>query len=71
MTKRIHQMVVLSSFAAAVQGMDEAVINGAQIIYPSQFGIGSSSRRSFFECLFLIIPHKMLDQNMMHGSLAS
>lgn len=36
-------MVVLSSLAAAVQGMDEAVINGAQIIYPGQFGIGGSS----------------------------
>jgi hypothetical protein len=38
------QMVVMSSLAAAVQGMDEAVINGAQIIYPAQFGIGSTSR---------------------------
>ena len=38
-------MVVLSSLAAAVQGMDEAVINGAQIIYPSQFGIGGSSSK--------------------------
>ena len=34
----------MSSMAAAVQGMDEAVINGAQIIYPQQFGIGSKSR---------------------------
>ena len=34
------QMVIMSSLAAAVQGMDEAVINGAQIIYPAQFGIG-------------------------------
>lgn len=36
-------MVVMSSLAAAVQGMDEAVINGAQILYPTQFGIGSSN----------------------------
>jgi len=36
-------MVIMSSMAAAVQGMDEAVINGAQIIYPKQFGIGSGS----------------------------
>ena len=36
----------MSSMAAAVQGMDEAVINGAQIIYPKQFGIGSGSRTS-------------------------
>jgi hypothetical protein len=31
-------MVIMSSLAAAVQGMDEAVINGAQIVYPKQFG---------------------------------
>lgn len=36
-------MVIMASLAAAVQGMDEAVINGAQIIYPAQFGIGDSS----------------------------
>lgn len=36
-------MVIMSSLAAAVQGMDEAVINGAQIIYPAQFGIGDST----------------------------
>ncbi|KAG2111361.1 hypothetical protein DEU56DRAFT_920058 [Suillus clintonianus] len=29
----------------AVQGMDEAVINGAQIIYPSQFGIGDPTSK--------------------------
>ncbi|KAH0833837.1 MFS sugar transporter [Lanmaoa asiatica] len=39
------QMVIMASLAAAVQGMDEAVINGAQIIYPNQFGIGSGSKR--------------------------
>ncbi|KIM83136.1 hypothetical protein PILCRDRAFT_97317 [Piloderma croceum F 1598] len=33
----------MSSMAAAVQSMDEAVINGAQIIYTRQFGIGSGS----------------------------
>ncbi|KAG1873181.1 hypothetical protein F4604DRAFT_1681228 [Suillus subluteus] len=40
-------MVVMSSLAAAVQGMDEAVINGAQIIYPKQFGIGSRQSTRF------------------------
>ncbi|KAJ6565818.1 hypothetical protein DFH09DRAFT_1363614 [Mycena vulgaris] len=44
-TKTLYYMVVMSSLAAAVQGMDEAVINGAQIIYPAQFGIGSTSQR--------------------------
>ncbi|KAJ6498251.1 hypothetical protein DFH09DRAFT_1446722 [Mycena vulgaris] len=43
-TGALYYMVVMSSLAAAVQGMDEAVINGAQIIYPAQFGIGSTSQ---------------------------
>ncbi|KAF7307941.1 MFS domain-containing protein [Mycena kentingensis (nom. inval.)] len=44
-TRSLYYMVVMSSLAAAVQGMDEAVINGAQIIYPTQFGIGGESQR--------------------------
>ncbi|KAG1733548.1 hypothetical protein EDB19DRAFT_1929079 [Suillus lakei] len=44
-TSTLYYMVVMSSLAAAVQGMDEAVINGAQIIFPTQFGIGSNSSR--------------------------
>ncbi|KAJ7136496.1 hypothetical protein C8R43DRAFT_1020410 [Mycena crocata] len=43
-TGTLYYMVVMASLAAAVQGMDEAVINGAQIIYPKQFGIGSDSQ---------------------------
>ncbi|KAJ7769957.1 hypothetical protein B0H16DRAFT_1516921 [Mycena metata] len=43
-TGTLYYMVIMSSLAAAVQGMDEAVINGAQIIYPAQFGIGSTSQ---------------------------
>ncbi|EIW76935.1 MFS sugar transporter, partial [Coniophora puteana RWD-64-598 SS2] len=39
-TPMLYYMVIMASLAAAVQGMDEAVINGAQIIYPAQFGIG-------------------------------
>ncbi|KAG1869417.1 hypothetical protein DFJ58DRAFT_766031 [Suillus subalutaceus] len=42
-TRTLYYMVVMSSLAAAVQGMDEAVINGAQILYPKQFGIGDSN----------------------------
>jgi sugar porter (SP) family MFS transporter len=42
-TKTLYYMVIMSSLAAAVQGMDEAVINGAQIIYPAQFGIGDAT----------------------------
>ncbi|KAG1813443.1 hypothetical protein EV424DRAFT_1541752 [Suillus variegatus] len=44
-TPMLYYMVVMSSLAAAVQGMDEAVINGAQIIYPAQFGIGGGTKR--------------------------
>ncbi|KAG2115563.1 hypothetical protein BD769DRAFT_1487455 [Suillus cothurnatus] len=44
-TPTLYYMVVMSSLAAAVQGMDEAVINGAQIIYPKQFGIGDSTSK--------------------------
>ena len=40
-------MVIMSSLVAAVQGKDEAVINGAQIIYPTKFGIGSGTCELF------------------------
>ncbi|EGN94788.1 hypothetical protein SERLA73DRAFT_114233 [Serpula lacrymans var. lacrymans S7.3] len=42
-TRTLYYMVFMSSMAAAVQGMDQAVINGAQIIYPTQFGIGDTN----------------------------
>ncbi|KAG2738141.1 hypothetical protein P692DRAFT_20841329 [Suillus brevipes Sb2] len=42
-TPTLYYMVVMASLAAAVQGMDEAVINGAQILYPTQFGIGDTN----------------------------
>ncbi|KIK37349.1 hypothetical protein CY34DRAFT_15757 [Suillus luteus UH-Slu-Lm8-n1] len=42
-TPTLYYMVVMASLAAAVQGMDEAVINGAQILYPTQFGIGDAN----------------------------
>jgi hypothetical protein len=48
----------MSSLAAAVQGMDEAVINGAQIIYPAQFGIGSKSREFFIRALIDLVSYK-------------
>lgn len=41
----LYYLVILCSVAAAVQGMDETVINGAQLFYPSQFGIGGDSQR--------------------------
>ncbi|KAH7882022.1 hypothetical protein F5I97DRAFT_2068794 [Phlebopus sp. FC_14] len=44
-TGMLYYMIVMASLAAAVQGMDEAVINGAQIVYPKQFGIGDSTSK--------------------------
>ncbi|KZV69324.1 hypothetical protein PENSPDRAFT_483999 [Peniophora sp. CONT] len=38
----LYWLVVLCSVAAAVQGMDEAVINGANLFFPAQFGIPQS-----------------------------
>ncbi|WAR62578.1 hypothetical protein PtB15_15B164 [Puccinia triticina] len=42
----MYFIAVLSSMAAIVQGMDEAVVNGAQIFYYDRFGISDSSRRT-------------------------
>ncbi|TNY21256.1 sugar transporter-domain-containing protein [Rhodotorula diobovata] len=42
-TKTLYSTVFLCSMAAVVQGMDETVINGANLFYPEQFGIGSES----------------------------
>ncbi|PFH52019.1 hypothetical protein AMATHDRAFT_141199 [Amanita thiersii Skay4041] len=35
----LYYLVILCSVAAAVQGMDESVINGANLFFPAQFGI--------------------------------
>ncbi|TFK86319.1 hypothetical protein K466DRAFT_156742 [Polyporus arcularius HHB13444] len=37
--KTLYYLVVVCAIAAAVQGMDEAVINGANLFFPAQFGI--------------------------------
>ncbi|KAM3071478.1 hypothetical protein ACMFMF_007949 [Clarireedia jacksonii] len=39
----LYLVVVLCSLCAAVQGMDETVVNGAQIFYARQFGIADSN----------------------------
>lgn len=46
--KTLYYMVILCSLAAAVQGMDQSVINGANLFFPSQFGIpqGQGSERN-------------------------
>ncbi|CAE6461948.1 Putative metabolite transport protein YwtG OS=Bacillus subtilis (strain 168) GN=ywtG PE=3 SV=1 [Rhizoctonia solani AG-1 IB] len=37
--KTLYYLVALCSMAAAVQGMDETVINGANLFWPQQFGL--------------------------------
>ncbi|KIJ49381.1 hypothetical protein M422DRAFT_204616 [Sphaerobolus stellatus SS14] len=37
--KELYFLVIACSMAAAVQGMDETVINGANLFFPDQFGI--------------------------------
>uniref|UniRef100_A0A1N6MC03 Putative sugar porter n=1 Tax=[Candida] hispaniensis TaxID=312227 RepID=A0A1N6MC03_9ASCO len=41
--KSIYFIAIVCSMAAAVQGMDETVINGANIIFPHQFDIAEDS----------------------------
>ncbi|KAF1808884.1 hypothetical protein P152DRAFT_206953 [Eremomyces bilateralis CBS 781.70] len=43
--KLLYLVIVLCSTCAAVQGMDETVINGAQLFYGAQFGIGGTAPR--------------------------
>jgi sugar porter (SP) family MFS transporter len=42
----LYMVIVLCSTCAAVQGMDETVVNGAQLFYTPQFGIGGKDSRS-------------------------
>jgi hypothetical protein len=42
----LYLVIILCSTCAAVQGMDETVVNGAQIFYSTQFGIGGKDSRS-------------------------
>lgn len=41
----LYLVIILCSTCAAVQGMDETVVNGAQLFYGAQFGIGGDSAR--------------------------
>ncbi|KAF2256823.1 hypothetical protein BU26DRAFT_527085 [Trematosphaeria pertusa] len=42
----LYLVIILCSTCAAVQGMDETVVNGAQLFYKGQFGIGGDDPRS-------------------------
>ncbi|GAB7352861.1 hypothetical protein MBLNU459_g3463t1 [Dothideomycetes sp. NU459] len=43
--KLLYLVIILCSTCAAVQGMDETVVNGAQLFYSVQFGIGDSNNQ--------------------------
>ncbi|GAA6050068.1 hypothetical protein NBRC10513_001374 [Rhodotorula toruloides] len=43
-TKTLYWQIFMCSMGAVVQGMDETVINGANLYYPRQFGIGAKTR---------------------------
>ncbi|KAF2104429.1 H(+)-myo-inositol cotransporter [Rhizodiscina lignyota] len=42
----LYLVIILCSTCAAVQGMDESVVNGAQLFYAAQFGINNGDDRS-------------------------
>ncbi|KFY63440.1 hypothetical protein V497_02014 [Pseudogymnoascus sp. VKM F-4516 (FW-969)] len=44
--RQLYLVILLCSLCAAVQGMDETVVNGAQIFYKQHFGIGGKDPRS-------------------------
>ncbi|KAF2089913.1 hypothetical protein K490DRAFT_36088 [Saccharata proteae CBS 121410] len=44
--KLLYLVIILCSTCAAVQGMDETVVNGAQLFYAPQFGIDNGDSRS-------------------------
>ncbi|KAF1962909.1 putative MFS sugar transporter [Byssothecium circinans] len=44
--KLLYLVIALCSTCAAVQGMDETVVNGAQLFYAGEFGIGGNDPRS-------------------------
>ncbi|KAL1632495.1 hypothetical protein SLS56_003574 [Neofusicoccum ribis] len=44
--KTLYIVIVCCSVCAAVQGMDETVVNGAQLFYTPQFGIDNGDSRS-------------------------
>ncbi|CAR65543.1 DEHA2C05896p [Debaryomyces hansenii CBS767] len=44
---KLIQVIALGSMAAAVQGMDESVINGAVLFYPNYMGVGKGEYNRF------------------------
>ncbi|KAK8094556.1 hypothetical protein PG997_001241 [Apiospora hydei] len=48
----LYAVIVICSLCAAVQGMDETVVNGAQGFYKHQFGIGDPNSQRGMYCFF-------------------
>lgn len=55
----MYMLAACSSLAAAVQGMDESVINGALLYFPKQFGIGNanSERDNWIQGIVASVPY--------------
>lgn len=49
--RKLVQVIALGSMAAAVQGMDQSVINGATLFYPDAFGITDMENADLMEGL--------------------
>ncbi|KAG7713583.1 hypothetical protein KL913_004923 [Ogataea haglerorum] len=45
LSRQLYWLIIMASLGAAVQGMDETVINGAQLYYPKEFGIDKGTDR--------------------------
>lgn len=48
---KLFQVIALGSMAAAVQGMDESVINGANLFYPARLGLKGLKNEDLLEGL--------------------
>ncbi|ABN64323.1 Arabinose-proton symporter (Arabinose transporter) [Scheffersomyces stipitis CBS 6054] len=54
---RLIGVIALGSMAAAVQGMDESVINGANLFYPKAFGVDTMHNSDLIEGLINGAPY--------------
>lgn len=55
--KKLVSVIALGSLAAAVQGMDESVVNGATLFYPAVMGITSMKNADLIEGLVNSAPY--------------
>jgi sugar porter (SP) family MFS transporter len=57
--RKLFEVVALGSMAAVVQGMDEAVVNGATLFYPKAFGVTQMKNADLIEGLINGAPYLM------------